>query len=460
GRLLSSRSQAPGARWATPGPASSGSGGSGEPSSDASASTPGASAVRAEPPLRRPASSSVTLGVVTDRTEEALRPLIDRDALAALVQPRHCGDESACDAVRATIRDERATTIGVVPTPDWNFGRLDLDGGADNLSPAERANVARRPRVVAVTVVAATSAQQLALRAAFAATAALADATAGFVHDPLLARVERAADFAQHAVTAPLQASTFRRDRVELLYEPKEPGVVRVLTAGLSRWGAPDVEAARVPDAARESVAQLVLAVAAALADGATAGPIVLSEGDVARARGFDDPVDAGRPPLPSATVDLVSVPPESGDPNDFLARIEPPSGDGPVGYLELAERFFGPVLASPPPEPAALERRRLEQARERLATALAGWTAKAAAGDHLQVRLPFAIPGEAGFESLWVDVTGSDARTVTGRIVDEPLGATDVAKGDQVTRTRDQVQELRWRHVVEDTPEAEAPAR
>jgi hypothetical protein len=48
--------------------------------------------------------------------------------------------------------------------------------------------------------------------------------------------------------------------------------------------------------------------------------------------------------------------------------------------------------------------------------------------------------------ESLWVRVTGHDASTITGRIDDDPLAATDVARGDAITRPRVAVEAVRSR--------------
>jgi uncharacterized protein YegJ (DUF2314 family) len=124
------------------------------------------------------------------------------------------------------------------------------------------------------------------------------------------------------------------------------------------------------------------------------------------------------------------------------MARIEPPAGDGPVGYLDLVEGFFGPVLDAPPDE-AALRAQR-ERAQHALGPLLAQWTAARATGAGLLVRLPFAIAGDAGIESMWVDVTGYDARAVTGFVVDEPIAVTEVARGDRVTRLRSEVEEVR----------------
>lgn len=392
--------------------------------------------------LRRPPSSVAELGVLTDRTEAELQAVLDREALAALVVPALCGDVPACDAVRAALRDEHATSLTVVDASVWSLDKADVDAGARGLTDAQRAGVKKLPRVVVVRVATATGPKQLALRAGIAGAAAIAQKTNGIVWDQLLERLEGPATFAKHAVTSPLGASAFRADRVELLYQPQGEGVVRILTSGLSRWGAPDVEVTGVPTAASPRVADIVLGVAAAIADGATSGPIVLSRDDLGRARGEAFPADAGLPPSAPVEVDVVSHHPENADPNDFMTRIEPPGAEGPIGALDLAERFFGPVLAAAPTAVAMNERRKRAQAK--LAGVLAHWQGGGdGGGSRVLVLLPFPIPGDAGVESMWVEVTRVDAQRVTGKLTDEPLGATDVTKGQEVTRPRSDVEDV-----------------
>jgi len=402
-----------------------------------------ASAARATE-LRRPPSSVTELGVLTDRTEEELKTVLDREALATLVVPALCGDVAACDAVRATLRDEHATSLTVLDASVWSLEKADVDAGARGLSAAQVAGVKKLPRVVAVRVATATGPRQLALRAGIAGAAAIAQRIGGIVWDQLLERLESPAAFAKHAVTSPLGTSAFRVDRVELLYQPKGEGVVRVLTSGLSRWGAPDVEVTGVPTAASARMAEIVLGVAGAIADGATSGPIVLSRDDLGRARGEPYPTDAGLPPSAPVEVDVVSHHPENADPNDFMARIEPPGAEGPIGALDLAERFFGPVLAAAPTAGAMNERRKAAQAK--LATALAHWEGGKDGGAKVLVLLPFPIPGDAGVESMWIEVTRFDGQRVTGKLTDEPLGATDVTLGQEVTRPRTDVEDVEAR--------------
>jgi hypothetical protein len=390
------------------------------------------------------------LGVLTDRPEAELTALLDRDSLAELLTPACCGDETACSAVRNALKDPHTTTLQAVAPDAWNLAGLDLDASTAGLTPRERASVKKRTHLVTVRVAAAPSARQIAARTAFAVTAAIAEKVDGLVYDQLLGRVETARDFAAHAVTAPLEASAFRKDRIELLYEPKAGGVVRILTAGLSRWGGPDVEAAAVPVAAADRIADVVLGVAEAIANGANAGPIELSRDDLARARGEPYPAD---PTLPDGgapiSIALASVHPEGGDPNDFMARIEPPGGEGPLGYLDLSELIFGPSLAASPGE-ASLRASRA-RAQSALPAALARWSATRPATS-LLVRLPFAITGDCdaeagcGTESMWIEVTGYDARTLKGKLVDDPLGATQFQRGDEITRPRSEVEDIEAR--------------
>jgi hypothetical protein len=395
----------------------------------------------AREPLRRPPSAVVELGVLTDKSEAELAPVLERTALAAIIRPAFCGNEQACAAVHAAIEDEHTTTLQVVPASSWNVGDVDLDASAVGIAAAARASLKKRTQVVIVRVATATSSRHLAVRAGLSATAAIAERIDGLVYDQLLGRIESAQDFAAHAVSAPLDESAFRKDRIELLYQPRDTGIVRILTAGLSRWGGPDVEAAAVPSTASGRMAEIVLGVAEAIANGATSGPVTLTRDDLARVRQNPYPEAADLPPTTPIAIDLASVHPEGGDPNDFIARIEPPGGGEPLGYLDLAERFFGPAVASSPDEGALRATR--ERAQRGLPPALARWSASRPAGPDLFVQLPFDIAGDGGIESMWVEVTRYDARSVTGKLADDPLGATQFNRGDEITRSRTDVEDL-----------------
>ncbi|HEY6459504.1 MAG TPA: hypothetical protein VIY73_05110, partial [Polyangiaceae bacterium] len=283
-------------------------------------------------PLERPSAAVAEYGVLTNGSEADLARFVEPATLADLVTPDLCGNAAACEAVRGVVRDDARTSVHVLASSVWNVERMNVDASGRALTAAERREVARAPRVVAVRVSGPVTPQQLPLRAALAVATAIGRATGGMVWDQLLDRVEKPADFAKHVVTTPLDQPCFRSDRIEVLFEPKDEGVVRVLTAGLVRWGAPDVEASRVPTAASAAMGDVVLAVARAIANGASAGPVPVTRDDLAIARGKAYPEDAGLPPQETVAVDVVGVHPENGDPNDFLARIVPSGGEGPIG--------------------------------------------------------------------------------------------------------------------------------
>jgi hypothetical protein len=363
------------------------------------------------------------LGVVPDAAHEGvLREALDRDRIAKRLGPPLCGDAAACAAVQALVRDTQATELTVDACGAWGLDAVDA---------------ARACTLAVVRVVVDPSPQALALRTAFATAGALALELDGNVVDRVLGRVEDAEMFRTHAIVEPLVEATFRADRVRVTEAPGPPGTVGLRTAGLIRWGAPDVDVVSVPEVAREPMTALVLAVAASLAGGAEVTPVAISRNSLGLDAGqtaLDDASPAAPPPL--ILIELADAPHEAG--TEWVARIEPPGGEGPASTLELAEGIFGPLLARAPDE--RTKKARANRSRE----ALDRWLSRSGPreGGTLRVRLPFAIPG-GGFEALWVDVEHLDERTLTGRIADDPLAATDVTRGDEVTRPRAEVEEV-----------------
>lgn len=410
-------------------------GGGPTPTPQESASVPSATPTK---PLRRPPSAVVELGVLTASSTPAIEAVIDREALVRRLGPAWCGDTKACEACAAMIRDDHTTELHVTAASDWSVG-IDRDAGAETLTAAERTRLPKLEHLVIVRVAAPTASRQLAVRTAFAAAGTIVEAVDGFVQDQVLGRIEDARSFRLRAVTEPLEGSSFGKDRVELLYEREGPGLVRILTAGMSRWGAPDVEATPVAAPSQARMAEIVLGVAQALANGDAVEQIALSRDDVGRARGraYDE---ADLPPSAPLSIRLRSENPRTGDPNDFIARVVPASSEGALGYMELAERFFGAELAASP-EPRVLAKERV-RAQADLASALSEW---ATGKGRLLVRFPFAIPGDEATESMWIAVTRYDAQTVTGTIQSDPLAANDVARGDEVTRKRADAEDIEF---------------
>src|ERR1039458_7172332 len=119
-------------------------------------------------PVRRPPASMAEFGVLTARTDDQLDEHLDRGSLTVRVTPDLCGDTAACDAVRATLRDESLTTLQVLESSIWSLEKVDVDASARGLTAAEKAGVTKLPRVVVVHVATPTGPNELALRAAIA----------------------------------------------------------------------------------------------------------------------------------------------------------------------------------------------------------------------------------------------------------------------------------------------------
>ena len=218
---------------------------------------------------------------------------------------------------------------------------------------------------------------------------------------------------------------------------------MRVLTAGLSRWGAARRRGGGGADAGGRAHGRGGAgrrAGARRRRVDAAAGAVARRPRARARARPTR-PTRACRRSMP-VDVDVVTAYPENGDPNDFMARIVPSAARGAHRRTSISRsassgrcsrrRRGDDVLA------AAARRRRASSA-----AAVKAWEAQRASGAKLLVLLPFPIPGDAGVESMWIDVTRLDARTVTGKVMDDPLGATDVKRGDEVTRPRSEVEDV-----------------
>jgi hypothetical protein len=417
-----------------------------------------ASATTAPPPrdpiaIRRPAAAIVELGVMSDRPEKEMAPLAVPSAAIALVAAKHCGDDRACDAVRALLREEGHLRLELRDAPGWRMPReSELANAASALTPKERETFAKSPRVIVVTVSGNAKPDQLPIRAGFAIAAAIAEKLGAFVYDPVLDRAEKSSQFAEHVVKEPLGASAFRRDRIDFQYVPRDEANLRAITTGMVRFGAPDLEVASAPKGILPKLVDVLAAIAKKVADGAETSPIALGLADLDRARdgGATSADESG-----TLEIDLLGVHPENGDPNDVMARVVPPEGATTQGYEGLVDSLFGPSAQGwepPTPEEFRATRTRTQAA---LASVLTRWKAAQKDGGEsaeLYVQLPF-VPsssrsGDGGpdasdlmaFEWMWLEVKSFDDKSLTGALVDDPEDVPGLSKGDKVTRRRDEV--------------------
>src|ERR1700733_10539455 len=281
-------------------------------------------------PIARPADAVAELGVLTDRPREELTALIAPGSLVALLEARHCGPSAACDAVRAALKDTEHVKVTLENASDWGIPDMAaLAFMAKGLSLKERAGLAKLPTVVVVHASGPASPAQLVARTGFALTAAIAEKTKGYVYDETVRRIEGEGAFAVHAIVTPLGEAAFREDRIAIQYYVQDDGTSRLISLGMRRFGAPDLEVRGASAAGGRALGELMNAVAARVAGGATDSPLPLT---------VDDPRAKGK----SAPVDLVVPPHQQGDSDNTIVPIVPEGGATPDGYDRLSSLFFG----------------------------------------------------------------------------------------------------------------------
>jgi hypothetical protein len=392
--------------------------------------------------IKRPSGAVVELAIFTDRPKAELDAVVDVKSAVALLKSQHCGDRTTCDAVKKFLLAENNVRIDVMTTKAWSTpADTDLPRIAPSLSDPDRAKWKKTTSVVHVLVSGPPQPDQLPARGGFALTGAIAEKLQGFVHDNVADRLERAPTFVLRAITAPLGGSAFRKDRIDYQFTTREGGNVRLITAGMLRFGAPDLEIFGADRAIAQKLADVLGALAEALANGAPTAPITIALADVERARGSK--IEAPEVPPPMA-IDLEDVAPEPGDPNDLMARVVPPEGPSPEGYEGLAASFFG----SSDPENAAKDEMIAirDKAQRMLPDVLARYTKLKADGAALFLEIPMPMDPDAGddpfanpnaFDFVSLEVTSFDATTVTGTIYEEPSNPLGVHQGDTLTRKR-----------------------
>ncbi len=382
--------------------------------------------------IARPPEANAELGILTDIPRANAIKALSPAALGALVGPAHCGDDATCVAVRTFLTDPARLTVSIVPAADWGLPpRSTLDVLAKGLTPSERDDVFKRPAVVVVTAHGTADNNHLPLRAAFAITAAIAQEVRGIVYDEVLHRIETAAQFSTHAVTARLGEQVFRPDRIVIQLYRQDDGTARLLTLGMRRFGAADVAIEGAPMGAARPLGNVVNAVAGRLAEGVRQAPV-----EVTLAQGR------------SARVDLETPPPHEGDPDNAFQRIVAPPG-APPGSPDFIHQLVGSEteeLVDNPDDP------RLAIASQRAAhsfpAALGRWRKSAGRGVMLLVRLPFPISSsDAGTEWMWVEVTSADDPQVAGLLANSPAYATELKSGAKVKGKRSEIADwlLKW---------------
>src|SRR5262249_6422430 len=148
---------------------------------------------------------------------------------------------------------------------------------AKDLAPAEREAIPGLAWAVVVTAHGPALPDQIPARAAFGATASLAEKLHGVVYDEVLRRIESPHAFAAHAITSPLGAGgELREDRIVIQLYQQDDGTARVLTLGMRRFGAADLEIEGASMNAGAALGRALNALAPRLANGERDAPLLL----------------------------------------------------------------------------------------------------------------------------------------------------------------------------------------
>jgi len=336
--------------------------------------------------------------VVTNASETDLARLAEPAAVSALLQARHCGDAAACAAVRQMVSDSTRTALEIATTERWILPGRELVGpAAPSLSPPQLDQLYRAQHVIVVRIREPRPAERaldgggsaardhLAMRAGLAVTAALAEAANGFVYDEVRHHIVDAKGALAAAITEPLGRVVFRPELITVEIAPDDDDTVRVLTRGLRRFGAPDLEFPNAPKDRASELSRVINQLAARLAAGADTAPISLSAGDLGLSR------DAG-----AESVDFFfePAPLDEGQPENEILDVDTDD----TLEADLARLFGGGSGLSV----AELQRKVASQLPAVLDLH------RKTPGGALLLRVEFAVEG--GTEAMWVEVASCDA--------------------------------------------------
>jgi hypothetical protein len=281
-----------------------------------------------------PAESSCELGIATAADRATLDRAISDEAIVARLDSRWCG--VTCADVRAFMSappsTDRQFDVELTTTEDWPLPPVDvLTDMAPSLTDEERHAFSAMKDVVLVHVRERRTDVHLAFRTCVAVAAALADELHGFVYDDAAHRVESAREFETHVVKKRLTDNAFRPDHIAIDSMLEASGATRMLTRGMARFGAPDIDTIDFDPVAEPRMRVVMNAVAEKIAGGARTSPIKIAGADV---------------PVLVAEMHL------AGDPDNDLVTIVPGGNDlasRRARWNELLEKI-APASALPPP--------------------------------------------------------------------------------------------------------------
>ncbi len=405
-----------------------------EPATGAGVATNGVDASVATHKFARPREAVAAFAVLTKASAAQVAGALGREALARAITKEWCGDDTACVAVRATVADSRATVLEARPLADWGMPKgAALDSMATSLTADQRLLLPALSTAVLVTVRSPVTRDAIAARSGFAAAGAIATSLHGLVYDEVIHRIEGAKTFAMHTITSPLGGIVWRDDRIAVQLYEQDDGTARLLTLGMRRFGAPDLEVEGASMNAAHAMGELVDRVASEIVNGATLAPVALVPGDV----------DASDVPKG----DLVEAAHHEGDPDNIVLRFVPLGARDPSAYDALVARVFGHVDgvvgAADSPALAAIA----ERARAAFPAVADTFARERTSGAKLLVKLPFhttsldgSVADAGPLEWMWVSVASVSDAGIEGTLANTPVYVADLHSGSPITGRLDDV--------------------
>ncbi|HEY8077636.1 MAG TPA: DUF2314 domain-containing protein [Labilithrix sp.] len=405
-----------------------------EPATTADAAAPSATASAPAPSgdrLERLAEASCELAVLTDVDDDDAEKLANADAIAALLDVRHCGAQCA---VAKRAMSEANLELDVMKADDFIVPpREAFDAIAPGLTKDERDRAARAPLAFVVRVKSPPTVEQLTARACLSASAAAAEKLHGFVYDQSVRRIETAAELERHVIKAPAGENVFSPRQIAIQVFRQDDGTARLITLGMERFGSPDFIVRGVSMRAAGPIANVMNAVCARAASGPTKVPMEIGLAEVARIIGAK-PADLSKDPAASKPIKLAAVDAErtEGDPdNDIVELVVQGAESWNEAMTELTGRAPDVMVSPDDPELQKIA----AAARKDLPTAIKRFEAHEGT---LYVKGPFPIPESDEKEWMWVEVASCDRSACVGVLSNDPGYATNLALGKsaKVART------------------------
>ncbi len=376
------------------------------------------------------------LAIVSGKPEDVIRKAATVEAIAKLLDVRHCG--STCEVLKKAMADKDQFEVDILKTEEVILPPEDMmDIVAPGLTSEERKEVHSREWAVVLRAQSNVTPDQMAARISFATAMALAEAIDGVIYDEACRRIQPVRDFKDRIITAKMGEPVFRPKQIVIQLMKDDDDSARLLTLGMARFGSADL-IARGPDMADGPLlADVLNAAAYKIAAGQRELPMEIGIEDIARSQGKKT-TDLMKDPSSSKPAKLVFSEAErtEGDPDNDIIELTPEST---TSWPEIVSTLFNKVRTVAAPidkDIAARAQKELPNALERMQR-----------GDgELFVKGPFPIPpasrgdGGATQEYLWISVAACDGNVCKGTLSNTPLYASNLAPGKTTSVARKDV--------------------